>query len=150
MDLFKAVSRRPLTAETRVRSRGSVHVGFMVDKLALEQVSLRVLRFSPVSFIPPVLHYKEKRKKLIISITGLHNKPSGCGASVASAAGPFNKKKWDLCRAANKPKSQKKFGMLSEKKNFVFIKVNFETRFKEETHISSLYLLVRGLCTVRL
>jgi hypothetical protein len=53
----------------------------------------RVLRFSPVSFIPPVLHYKEKGKKLIIFITGLHNKPQGCGASVASAAGPFTTKK---------------------------------------------------------
>jgi hypothetical protein len=52
-----------------------------------------VLRFSPVSFIPPVLHYLEKRKKkLIIFITGLHNKPQGCGASVASAAGPFTTK----------------------------------------------------------
>ena len=31
-----------------------------------------------------------KKKKLIIFITGLHNKPQGCGASVASAAaGPF-------------------------------------------------------------
>jgi hypothetical protein len=30
-----------------------------------------------------------KTKKLIIFITGLHNKPQGCGASVASAAGPF-------------------------------------------------------------
>jgi hypothetical protein len=36
---------------------GSVHVGFVVDKVALGQVFLRVLRFSPVSFIPPVLHY---------------------------------------------------------------------------------------------
>ena len=36
---------------------GSVHVGFVVDK-----VTLGVLRFSPVSFIPPVLHYKVKRK----------------------------------------------------------------------------------------
>jgi hypothetical protein len=35
---------------------GSVHVGFVVDKVALGQVSPRVLRFSPVSFIPPVLH----------------------------------------------------------------------------------------------
>ena len=34
----------------------SVHVGFVVDKVALGQVSLRVLRFSPVSFIPSVLH----------------------------------------------------------------------------------------------
>ena len=49
--------------------------------------------FFPVSFIPPVLHYTEKRKKLIIFITGLHNKPQGCDASVASATGPFTKRK---------------------------------------------------------
>jgi hypothetical protein len=52
----------------------------------------RVLRFSPVNFIPPVLHYTEKcKEKLIIVfifITGLHNKSQGCGASIASAAGP--------------------------------------------------------------
>jgi hypothetical protein len=30
--------------------------------------------------------------KLIIFITGLHNKPQGCGESVASAAGPFTTK----------------------------------------------------------
>jgi hypothetical protein len=30
---------------------------------------------------------------IIIYITGLHNKPQGCGASVASAAGPFTTKK---------------------------------------------------------
>jgi hypothetical protein len=54
----------------------SVQVGFVVDKVALGQVLPRVLRFSPVRFIPPLLHYKEKRKKkLIIFITGLHNKP---------------------------------------------------------------------------
>ena len=39
---------------------GSVHVGFMVDKVALGQVLPRVLRFSPVNFIPPELHYLEK------------------------------------------------------------------------------------------
>jgi hypothetical protein len=66
-------------------------VGFVVDKVALGQVSPRVLRFSPVNFIPPVLHYWEKRKKIIIFITGLHNKPQGCGASVATAVGPFKK-----------------------------------------------------------
>jgi hypothetical protein len=36
---------------------GSVHVGFVVDKVALGQVFPRVLRFSPVNYIPPVLHY---------------------------------------------------------------------------------------------
>jgi hypothetical protein len=73
----------------------SVHVGFVMDKVALGHVFPRVLRFSPVSFIPPVLHYTEKRnkKKLIIFITRLHNKSQGCGVSVASAAGPFTTKK---------------------------------------------------------
>jgi hypothetical protein len=35
---------------------GSVHVGFLVNKVALGQVFPRVLWFSPVNFIPPVLH----------------------------------------------------------------------------------------------
>jgi hypothetical protein len=71
---------------------GSVHVGFVVDKLALGQVFHLVRRFSTVNFIPTGLHYKGKRKKkLIIFITGLHNRPQGCGASVASAAGPLKK-----------------------------------------------------------
>jgi hypothetical protein len=35
---------------------GSVHVEFVMDKVALGQVFLRVLRFSPANFIPPVLH----------------------------------------------------------------------------------------------
>jgi hypothetical protein len=68
-------------------------VGFVVEKMALGQVFPRVIRFFPVNFIPPVLYYSEKRKTLIIFITGLHNKPEGCGASVASAAGSFTKKK---------------------------------------------------------
>jgi hypothetical protein len=34
-----------------------------------------------------------KNNKLITFITELHNKPQGCGASVASAAGPFTKTK---------------------------------------------------------
>jgi hypothetical protein len=59
--MVQAVSRWPLTTEARV-DPGSVHVGFVVDKVALGQVFPRVLRFSPVNSIPPVLHYKEKRK----------------------------------------------------------------------------------------
>jgi hypothetical protein len=36
----------------------------------------------------------DKKMIIVIFITGLHKKPQGCGASVASAAGPFiNKKK---------------------------------------------------------
>jgi hypothetical protein len=50
----QAVSRRPLTAEAWFRSRV---MRFVVDKVALGQVW-----FSPVNFIPPVLHYSEKRK----------------------------------------------------------------------------------------
>jgi hypothetical protein len=38
------------------KETGSVHVGFVVDKVALGQVFPRVLRFSSVNFIPPVLH----------------------------------------------------------------------------------------------
>jgi hypothetical protein len=34
---------------------GSVHVGFVVDRVALGQVLLQVLRFSLVSIIPPSL-----------------------------------------------------------------------------------------------
>ena len=32
------------------------HEGFVVDKVVMEQVFLRVLRFSPVSSFPPKLH----------------------------------------------------------------------------------------------
>jgi hypothetical protein len=53
--MVQAVSRRPLTAEARFDT-GSVHVKFLVEKVALGQVFLRVLPFSPVNLIPPVLH----------------------------------------------------------------------------------------------
>jgi hypothetical protein len=46
--MAQVVSRRPLTAEARVRAR-SIHVGFVADKVALGQVFFRVLRFSPVN-----------------------------------------------------------------------------------------------------
>jgi hypothetical protein len=69
--------------------RGSFHVGLVVDKVALGQGFPRVFRYSSVSFIPPVLHNKEKRKKLMTFITGLHNKPHGRHTSVASAVRPF-------------------------------------------------------------
>jgi hypothetical protein len=46
--MAQVVSRRPLTAEARV-SAWSIHVGFVVDKVALGQVFLRVLPFPPVN-----------------------------------------------------------------------------------------------------
>jgi hypothetical protein len=55
--------------------------------------------FSPsTSIFPCQFHFTgapfkgKTKKKLIIFITGLQNKPQGCGASVASAAGPFTQK----------------------------------------------------------
>jgi hypothetical protein len=71
----------------------SVHVEFVVDKVALGRGFPRGLRFSPVNFIAPVLNNTEKSKKLITFIAGLHNKPQGCGASIAFAAGPFTTRK---------------------------------------------------------
>jgi hypothetical protein len=64
-------------------------VGFLVETVALGQV------FSPSTLVFPCQFHStgapllEKTKNLIIFITGLHNKPQGCGVSVASAAGPF-------------------------------------------------------------
>jgi hypothetical protein len=91
--MAQAVSRRPLTAEARVQSRVSPcgicggQNGTGTD-------------FSPSNSVFPCqfhstgapLHGKTE-KELIIFFTGLHNKPQGCGASVASAAGLFQKKK---------------------------------------------------------
>jgi hypothetical protein len=72
----------------------------VVDKVALGQVFLRVLRFFPCQFHSTGAPLLEKGQKIIIIIiiivifiTGLRNKPQGCGASVASAAGPFTTKK---------------------------------------------------------
>jgi hypothetical protein len=37
-------------------------VGFVVDKVELEQVFLQILQFYSVNFIPTVLHENEKKK----------------------------------------------------------------------------------------
>jgi hypothetical protein len=61
-----------------------------------------VAGFSPSTSVFPCQFHSTgapllgKTKKLIIFITGLHNKPLGCGASVASAAGPFTAQKKSL------------------------------------------------------
>jgi hypothetical protein len=69
-------------------------MGYMVDKVALGQISPQYFGFPlSISFHWCSITWKNEKKKLIIFITGLHNKPQGCGASVASAAGPFTTKK---------------------------------------------------------
>jgi len=45
-----------LSPRSRVFDPRSDHVRFVVDKMALWEVSLPVLQFSPVSTIPPMLH----------------------------------------------------------------------------------------------
>jgi hypothetical protein len=70
----------------------------VVDKVAMGQVfppSTSVFLSQFYSIGAPV---HGKTKKLIIFITGLHNKPQGCGASVASAAGPFSTKNVSVWR----------------------------------------------------
>jgi hypothetical protein len=68
---------------------GSVYVGFVVDKVALGQVFLRVLRFSPVNFIPPVSIKMEKQKKP----HRFHNLPYSVSGVCYR---PFNKKKYSV------------------------------------------------------
>ena len=51
--MVQAVTRRPLTAKAREHP-SPVRVGFVVDKVALEQVFLRVHRLFPVSIISPI------------------------------------------------------------------------------------------------
>jgi hypothetical protein len=97
--MAQAVSRRPLTMQARVSACGIC--GGQIFNGTGSPPPPQVLRFSPVNFIPPVLHYFEKRKILIIFITGLHNKPQGCGASVASAAGPFTTNKLNIIVSSN-------------------------------------------------
>jgi hypothetical protein len=60
--MAQAVSHRPLTTEARVRSQVSP-CGICGGQSGTETGFFpRLLRFFPVNFIPPVLHYLEKGK----------------------------------------------------------------------------------------
>jgi hypothetical protein len=94
--MAQAVSRRPPTAEARFRSRVSpcgicggqsgIGTGFSAS------TSVFPCQFHSTG--APLLGQGQKIIIIIvIFITGLHKKPRGCGASVASAAGPFTTKK---------------------------------------------------------
>jgi hypothetical protein len=50
--MAQVASSRPLTANSPGFALGSIHVGFVVDRVALGQIFL-VLLFSHVSVIPP-------------------------------------------------------------------------------------------------
>jgi hypothetical protein len=91
--MVQAVSRRPLTAEARVRSRDSP-CGICGGQSGTgTDFSLSTSVFPCQYHCTGAPLQGKMKKKLIIFITGLHNKPQGCGASVASAAGPFTTKK---------------------------------------------------------
>ena len=99
--MAQAVRRRPLTAEARVRSRVSP-CGICVGQ------SGTGAGFSPSTSVFPCQFHStgapllgKTKKKVIIFITRLQNKPQGCGASVVSAAGPFiTKKRVEVFRLA--------------------------------------------------
>jgi hypothetical protein len=105
--MTQAVSRRPLIAEAGVRSRVSP-CGFYGGRSGTgtgfppPPPSTSVFSRHFNSTCAPLLG-KTKKKKLIIFITGLHNKPLGCGASVASAAGPFTIKKTGVAVSGTRP-----------------------------------------------
>jgi hypothetical protein len=104
--MAQAVSRRPATAEAQVRFR------FSPCRICGRQSGTGTGFYPTTSGFPCQFHSTGapllgKMKKLIIFIAGLHDKPQGCGASVASAAGPFSppppqkeilKKNWPLDR----------------------------------------------------
>jgi hypothetical protein len=74
LGVLKGSLLRSWFADLLPRSRGfapgSVHLGLVVDKVSLGQVSLKVLRFYPVGIIPPsssILTYHLGDSKLSVS-----------------------------------------------------------------------------------
>jgi hypothetical protein len=92
--MAQAVSRRLLTAEDRARSQVSP-CGIRGGQ------SGTGTGFSPSTSVSPrqfhstsaPLQGKRTKKTNNLQVAELHNKPQGRGASVASATGPFNRKK---------------------------------------------------------
>ena len=88
--MAQAVSCRPPTAEARVRSRGQSIWDLWWAKWHWDRFFSEYFGF-PLSLL--FHRCSITKKKLIIFITELDNKPQGYGASVASAAGHFTTKK---------------------------------------------------------
>jgi len=76
MPWIRRVSRRVLTAEPRDRSNVGSRGTCGEKKLTLEQVPVRLLRFSPLSIIPPLLHtllFIYHRRPVLIAIDSVVN-----------------------------------------------------------------------------
>jgi hypothetical protein len=103
--MAQVISHQPLTAEARVRVRATP-CGICGGQIGTETgFSLKTSVF-PCQFHSTGAPLHGKTKKLITFITRLHNKHQGCGASVASAAEPFTKKKYWLETEKNNGKPQ--------------------------------------------
>jgi hypothetical protein len=81
--MAQAVSHRPLTTAAWVRAQVN-GVGIVVDKVALGQVFLRVLRLPPVNIIPPWAPFFRKLKKIVHSL--FHSHPGTNNRPVKAAA----------------------------------------------------------------
>jgi hypothetical protein len=89
---------RRLVVGLSPRRLGSVHVGFVVNNVALGQVFPRVLQLSRVNFILPMLNYLEKLKKTDLLSFHLHHR-------VAQKASRLRCVRSICCRAFHKKNS---------------------------------------------
>jgi hypothetical protein len=71
--IFKYNLNEPVSLWRPEFDLSSIHVKFVVENLALGQVFLQVLQFSPVSNIPPTRH---TRLPLHVALTGKTNEES--------------------------------------------------------------------------
>jgi hypothetical protein len=78
---------RRLVTSRSPRRPGLDHVGFVVDKVALGQVSLRVLQLSPVNIIPPGLRIHISSRAVFLNLSGATDSP----LSLVCAADPLPK-----------------------------------------------------------